>query len=81
MLRSGVRPSVRLSASSIDSSNGSAFAAQRRRLQQIFVDSCGRRAAGAGAQQQVRFYGLDNVFLFVLTTVYCCLDAASVSAL
>jgi len=30
------------------------FAAERRRLQQTSVDICERRAAGAGAQQQMR---------------------------
>jgi len=44
------RQSVRLSVPS----NDSGFAAERRLLQQVSMDSCGRRAVGAGAQQHMR---------------------------
>jgi len=44
------RPSVCLSVPSI----GSMLDAERRRLQQISIDSYRRRAAGAGTQQQTR---------------------------
>jgi len=33
---------------------GLRFAAERRRLQQLSINSCGRRAACTGAQQQMR---------------------------
>jgi len=49
------RPSVRLSVTSIDSSNGGRLVCcWAPRGQKISTDSCGRRAAGAGAQQQMR---------------------------
>ena len=44
------RPSVRLSSRSTAATAAGGFAAE----QGILIDSCGRRAAGAGAQQQTR---------------------------
>jgi len=53
------RPSVRLSVClfhrSTTTTAAGGFAAERRRLREISVDSCGRRTAGAaGAQQEMR---------------------------
>ena len=58
-MRSGVyvtvgRPSVRLSHRSTAATAAGGFAVERRRLQQILIDSCGRRAVGAVPQQQMR---------------------------
>ena len=53
--RPTVRPSVPLTAAATgDRRPAGGFAAERRRLQQISINICGRRAAGAGAQQQMR---------------------------
>jgi len=49
-MRGKVRPSVRSTAATATGG----FDAERRRLQQISIDSYGRRAAGASAQQQMR---------------------------
>ena len=48
------RPSVCLSHRFTAAAAVGGFAAERQRLQQISIDSCGRRAAGAGAQRQMR---------------------------
>jgi len=48
------RPSVRLSHRSTAATAAGGFSTERRRLQQISIDSCWGRAAGAGAQQQLR---------------------------
>jgi len=45
------RPSVRLSRRSTATAAADGFAAERQRLQQMLIARCGRRAAGAGAQQ------------------------------
>jgi len=52
--RSGVRPYVCLSHRSTAPTAAGRFAAERPCLQQILIDSCGRRATSAGAQQQMR---------------------------
>ena len=50
-----MRPSaVSLSQRLTAATAASRFAAARRHLQQLSIDSCGRRAAAAGAQQQIR---------------------------
>ena len=55
MKLSSVRPSVRLSVPSIKSSNGVRLVCcSAPCVQEISINSCGRRAAGAGAQQQMR---------------------------
>jgi len=55
MQRSGVRPSVCLFHRSTAATAASAFAAEGpTSKQEISIDSCGRRAAGAGAQQQMQ---------------------------
>jgi len=54
MKRSGVCMSVRLSRRSTAATAVDGRAAERRPLQQISIDSCGRRVAGTGAQQQTR---------------------------
>jgi len=52
MERSGVRPPVYLSHRPTAATRG--FAAERRRLQQISIDSYGRRPAGTHAQLQMQ---------------------------
>ena len=51
--RTSIRMSVCLSHRSIAASAAGGFAAERRCLQQMSIERCGRRAAGAGAQQQI----------------------------
>ena len=48
------RPSVCLFHRLTAASAAGEFAAERRRLQQISIDSCGRLAAGAGIQLQMQ---------------------------
>jgi len=52
MKRSSVRPSVCLSRQSTAATAAGGYAVQRACRHDISVDSCGRRAAGVGAQQQ-----------------------------
>ena len=47
MQRSVVRPCVCLSRRSTAATAAGGFAAERQNLQQVSIDSCGRRAAGA----------------------------------
>ena len=52
--RASIRPSVCLSHRSIAAAAAGRLAARAPCGQEISIDSCGRRATGAGAQQQMR---------------------------